>query len=111
MVDRGTKTFRADVSCLLLGQSTWYWGLALNSGDWSGIYMLASDYEACRSNPFWHSVARRLEPRLHLVPSVSFILGRGLISLVLLEGDPSYMGSMLPSIPADWPVLLLLPAG
>ena len=111
MVDRGVKTFRADVSCLLLGQSSWYWGLALNQGDWSGIYMLASDYEARRTNPFWHSVAKQLEPKLHLVPSINFILGRGLISLVLIEGDPTYLGSTLPHIPSDWPVLMLLPAG
>ena len=111
MVDRGERVFREDLSCLLLGQSSCYWGLALNPGDWSGIYMLSSDYAARRADPFWRCVPDYFKDKLFLVPSIDMVLGRMLISVVLLEGDPDFLSSQLVSVPRDWAVLFLLPSG
>ena len=111
MVDRGERAFREDLSCLLLGQSSSYWGLALNPGDWSGVYMLDADYAARRADPFWRCVADHFKEKLFLVPSIDMVLGRGLILVVLLEGDPDFLCNQLVAVPSDWAALLLLPAG
>ena len=111
MVDRGERGFREDLSCLLLGQGTCYWGLSLNPGDWTGIYILASGYEALRSDPFWRLVGEQFKSKLYLVPSIDMVLGRGLISVVLIEGDPDFLQNQLVSVPSDWSVLFLLPPG
>ena len=73
--------------------------------------MLAAEYEARRENPFWRAVLLHFGDKLHLVPSIDVVLGRGIISVVLLEGDPDYLASSLLFVPPSWPVLLLLPSG
>ena len=73
--------------------------------------MLASEYEARRADPFWSAVLAHCHDKLHLVPSIDMVLGRGIISVVLLEGDPDFLASSLALVPSSWPVLLLLPSG
>ena len=85
--------------------------MALSLGDWHGIYMLGSEYEARRANPCWSAVLRQLDSKLHLVSDLDAVLGRGLISVVLMEGDPDFLQSLFRLIPPSWPLLLLLPGG
>ena len=73
--------------------------------------MLSSDYAARRADPFWWCVPDYFKDKLFLVPSIDMVLGRGLISVVLLEGDPDFLSSQLVSMPRDWAVLFLLPSG
>ena len=73
--------------------------------------MLASEYESYRADPFWRHVGEHFKSKLYLVPSIDLVLGRGLISVVLMEGDPDYLQQQLVSVPSDWSVLLLLPSG
>ncbi|KAL7580276.1 hypothetical protein ACA910_013009 [Epithemia clementina (nom. ined.)] len=90
-VEQGLHQFYGDLSCLLLGQESWGWGIGLSKGDWQRIYLLRKEHAGMLHSPFWNQFATQFSPILTVISEVEDLGGQLLVSLVMIEGDSDYV--------------------
>jgi hypothetical protein len=91
MKERGFKRFRGLLTCLVMGQDSWSWLIALRLGDWSSIYMLTHEESLMHRSPFWSSVFQEVASDVTTVTDLQDFVSPNLPSVVLMEGDASYI--------------------
>ena len=111
MKERGFKGFRSLLSCLVMGQDSWSWLMALRLGDWSSIYMLAHEKALMQRSPFWTAVFKEVESSVLTVDDLQHVAHRNPPSVILLEGDSGYIRCRLATLPRACPCVFILRSG